>query len=239
MTAVKVTIKAIPRTILGRASKQLRVQGIVPGVLYGHNFKPVSVQVDGKEFQKCFSEAGETTLVYVALGDQSYPTIIHDVAKDAVSDKVLHVDFYKVKLDEKIHAKIPVELAGTAPAVKDFGGILLKHINELEVEGFPQDLPHQLIADVSVLKNIGEQILVKDLAISNKLKLTTNLNDIVVLIQAPISEEKLKEQLETSTGTAAEDVEVITKEKKEGEVAEDGTTSAEASVKPAKEESKK
>ena len=125
----QITIQSNARTITGRASKQLRKQGIVPAVIYGHGFKPVSVQVDGKEFQKVYAEAGETTIVYVSLDDQSYPTIIHDVARDASSDNILHVDFYKVRLDEKINAKIPVEIVGIAPAGKNFGGIMLKNIN--------------------------------------------------------------------------------------------------------------
>lgn len=216
----KIELSAQPRTIIGRATKSLRTQDLVPGVIYGHNFASVNIQIPLKAFQKAYGLAGESTLLYVRLGDDSYPTIIHDVAIDPVSDKPIHADFYKVKLDEKIHAKIPLIIIGESPAVKGLGGILVKNINEIEVEGFPQDLPHQFDVDISKLEKFRDHVQIKDLVISDLLTITANSEEIIALIQEPISEEKLKESLETAPAAGVDDVEVIKKEKKEGEVAE-------------------
>ena len=239
----KIEIKAETRIILGKPNKKLRARGIVPGVIYGDQFKARSIQVSLKDFQKVYAEAGESTLVYVNLDNEAYPTIIHDVSVDSIQDNVLHVDFYKVSLDEKIHAKIAVEIIGEAPAVKDFGGILVKNINEIEVEGFPQDLPHKFTVDVSVLKQIKDQITVKDMTIPKGIELKTSPNDIIVLIQEPISEEQLKAELETTSATSTDDVELIKKEKKEAEPGEEGEavpTAKAAEGKPAgKKEEKK
>ena len=194
----------------------------MPAVIYGHGFESLPVQVPVKDFEKVYAEAGESSVVYLNLEDKSYPTIIQDVARDPVSDKFLHADFYKVRLDEKIKAKIPLNFIGESPAVKEFGGILVKNISEIEVEGFPQDLPHQIDIDISSLKELKEHILVKDLSVSDKLKVEAEPEAIVVLVQEPISEEELKAQLETPTATP-EDVEVVKKEKAEEEVpAEEG-----------------
>jgi large subunit ribosomal protein L25 len=151
------------------------------------------------------------------VGDKEYPTIIQDVTKNPLSDELLHADFYKVRLDEKIKAKIPLNFIGESPAVKNLGGILVKNISEIEVEGFPQDLPHQVNVDISSLKELKGHILVKDLPISEKLKVEADPAAIVVLVQEPISEEELKAQLEAPTAPSAEEVEVIKKEKAEEE----------------------
>lgn len=224
----KIEIEAFPRSIVGRASKNLRNQGMLPAVIYGNNFASINIQVPVKEFKKVFKMAGETTLVYVKLDSATYPTIIHDVATDALHDSLLHADFYKVRLDEKIHAQIPVVMIGESPAVKSLGGILVKNINEIEVEGFPQDLPHEFAVDISSLVQFRDNIQVKDLKVPANVEIKANPEEIIALIQEPISEEKLKESLEAATTTTAEDVEVIKKEKKEEEPAEDGAAPTEA-----------
>lgn len=213
----KIQIQAEARDIAGRQVKQLRKQGILPAVLYGRGVKSVSLQIPLKDFTKAYAEAGGSTLVYITVGDKKYPAIIHDVALDPATNKYLHADFYQVRLDEKIKADIPVVFIGEAPAVKELGGILVKNVQQLEVEGFPQDLPHELTVDISGLAEIGRQILVKDIKVADSLKIHASPDEIVVLIQAPISEEELKKQLETAPAGTAEDVEVIKKEAKPGE----------------------
>lgn len=200
----------------------------MPAVIYGHGFNSLPIQVPVKDFEKVYAEAGESSVVYLNLEENNYPTIIQDVARDPVSDKFLHADFYKVRLDEKIKAKIPLNFMGESPAVKELGGILVKNISEIEVEGFPQDLPHQIDVDTSLLKEFKDQILVKDLSVSSKLEIEAAPEAIVVLIQEPISEEELKAQLEVPVAPLPEEVEVVKKEKAEEEavVAEEGKVEA-------------
>lgn len=228
----KVTLQAETRSIIGRQVKSLRRQGFVPAVVYGHEFKPLSIQVPLKDFERVYAEAGESTVVYLNVNGQDHPTIIHDIVRDALSDKFLHADFYKVRLDEKISAKIQLNFIGESPAVKGLGGILVKNISEIEVEGFPQDLPHQIDVDISGMAELRSHIQIKDLPISTKLEVKAEPEAIIALIQEPISEEELKAQLETPAAAAPEDVEVIKKEKPEEEVAEE--TPATPAEKPEK-----
>jgi len=229
----KITLQAETRNITGRKVKTLRREGFVPAVIYGHGFESLSIQVPVKDFEKVYAEAGESSVVYLNLGENNYPTIIQDVARDPVNDGFLHADFYKVRLDEKIKAKEPLNFVGESPAVKESAGILVKNISEIEVEGFPQDLPHQIDVDISSLKEFRDHILVRDLSVSGKLKVEADPEVIVALVQEPISEEELKAQLETPTA-APEDVEVVKKEK-----AEEETPAAEETVPAAKTEEKK
>lgn len=217
----KLELNAQKREVVGSGLNALRKSGYLPAVLYGKNQEAVSLQILVKDFKKAFELAGESTLIFINVDGQTYPTIIHDIAKDAVSDDILHADFYKVRLDEKIRAKVAVVFQGESSAVKDLGGIFVRNINELEIEAFPQDLPHEIIVDISSLKNIGEQILVENLKLDSKLKVIAEAQEIVATVQAPMSEAELEKALEAPTSTV-EDVEVIKKEKEE-EVPEEGT----------------
>lgn len=217
----KIELKAGKRELMGKKVKTLRHQGFIPAVVYGHKFPSISIQVPTKDFEKVYTEASESTLVYLNVDGQSYPTIIHDVVRDPLNDKFQHADFYKVKLDEKIHAKIQLNFIGEAPAVKSLGGILVKNISEIEVEGFPQDLPNKIDVDISGMTEFRSHILIGDLPISDKINIKIKPEEIVALIQEPISEEELKAQLETPVAAAPEEVEVIKKEKLEEETVEE------------------
>ena len=216
----KIELNAQKREVIGSGLNNLRKSGYMPAVLYGKGQESIPLQIPVKDFKKAFELAGESTLIFINVDGQSYPTIIHDVAKDAISESILHADFYKVRLDEKIKAKVTVVFQGESPAVKDLGGIFVRNINELEIEAFPQDLPHEITIDISLLKSMGDQILVKDLKLSDKLVVIAEDGEIIATVQEPMSEAELEKALEAPT-TTIEDVEVIKKEKEE-EVPEAG-----------------
>lgn len=219
----KIELQAQIRTVLGGKVNALRQSGFVPAVLYGKGQEPISLQVPKKDFAKTFHTAGESTLIYVIVDGQSYPTIIHDIARDPRTDDVIHADFYKVRLDQKVKASIPVEFAGESPAVKSLGGIFIRNINELEVEALPQNLPHSIVIDISKLEKFGDQIMIKDIKPDGDFKIHGHEEEIIATVQEPISEEELQKSLETTT--SVEDVEEIKKEKPE-EVVEEGETPA-------------
>ncbi|KKT50576.1 MAG: 50S ribosomal protein L25 [Candidatus Yanofskybacteria bacterium GW2011_GWA1_44_21] len=211
----KVELDAQVRAVLGSGVKALRRQGVLPGVLYGKGLESLNLQIPLKDFSGVLKSAGESTLVYLNLDGKTYPTIIHDVVYDPVTDEVLHADFYKVRLDEKIKAMVQASFVGESPAVRDLGGIFIRNVNELEVEALPQDLPHEITVDISNLKNFGDQILVKDIKLESGVKLTASEDEIVGTVQEPITQEQLEKELETKT--SIEDVEVIEKKKPEDE----------------------
>ena len=156
----KIELNAEKRSIIGSGLNKLRNSGYIPAILYGKNQENVSIQVQVKDFGKAFQSAGESTLIYLNVDGQSYPVIIHDVARDPLRDAVLHADFYKVRLDEKIKTKVPVVFEGEAPAVKELLGIFVRNVNELEVEALPQNLPHEISIDISSLKNFSDHIFI-------------------------------------------------------------------------------
>lgn len=211
----KIELNAELRSITGSKVRQLRASGFVPAVLYGKGQEPISLQVPQKDFNKTFRSAGESTLVYVSVDGQSYPTIIHDIARDPGSDAIIHADFYKVNLSEKIKTNVPVVFVGESAAVKE-GGILIRNVNELEVEALPQDLPHEISVDISGLAAFGDNVLLKDIKVGDKVQVLGNPEEIIAVVQEPISEEALKASLETTV--SVDDVEKVEKEKTDDEV---------------------
>lgn len=226
----KIELIAQKRKVVGHKVKHLRKEGFVPAVLYGKGMDSISLQVPLKDFSRTFKSAGESTLVYLSVDGQMYPTIIHGVARDPVSEKFTHADFYKVNLDEKIKTKIPVVFSGESPAVKDLGAIFVRNVNEVEVEALPQDLPHDISIDLSRLTNFGDQILLGDIDFGDKVKVLGRAEEIIATVQEPISEEELKASLEAPT-TDVSAVEEIKKEERAEEVVEEETIPVSSEVK--------
>ncbi len=227
----KIELNAEKREILGDRVRHVRKSGFIPAVLYGKGMASVSVQVPMKDFEKTLKSAGESTLVYLNVAGQSYPTIIHDVAREPIKDSILHADFYKVRLDEKIKTKIPVVFTGEAPAVRDLLGIFVRNVNELEVEAFPQDLPHEISIDISGLQQFGDQITVKDINLGDKVKILAEPDEIFATVQEPKSQEELEAELAAPT-TDVSAVEEIKKETEEEVPTEEGEAPVPAPAEP-------
>src|SRR3989338_2192762 len=191
----KIELNADTRTVLGSKVKSIRNSGLIPAVLYGKGQEVLNLQVPIKDFSKVLNEAGESTLVYINVDGKSYPTIIHDVAKDPVKDDIIHADFYKVSLTEKIKTKVPVVFVGESPAVKDLAGIFVRNVNELEVEALPQNLPYEISIDISSLKNFGDQIMVKDINLGSDVHIEVDADAIIATVQEPKSQEELEAEL--------------------------------------------
>ncbi|MCC6934367.1 MAG: 50S ribosomal protein L25 [Candidatus Yanofskybacteria bacterium] len=225
-TAAKLELEASTRDIVGSRVRQLRATGVVPAVLYGKGQEAMSVQVSGKEFDGIFRKAGESTLVYLKVGGQSYPTIIKEVERDALTGETLHADFYKVSLTEKIKAMVPVVFVGESPAVKELKAIFVRNVNELEVEALPQNLPHEVTVDVSSLKNFGDQITLGDVNVDDAV-LVGGADEIIATVQEPKSEAELEAELAAPT-TDVSAVEEIKKEEKPAEEGEEGAEAAPA-----------
>ena len=198
------------RKKFGKATKTLRRQGLIPAELYGHGVENLHLNMSAKEFQKVFKQAGESTLINLVLGGEQRPAMIHDINVDPITDEVLSVDFYQVRLDERIKVKVPLNFIGDSPAVKDKGGVLVKAVQELEVEALPGNLPHSLDVDISLIQDIGGNIHVKDIKLGGDVKILANDVTVVAAVIEKVSEEAVAAAPEVTV----ESVKVETEEKK-------------------------
>lgn len=184
------------------------------------------MEVSAKEFEKVYRQAGENTLVNLAI--ENHPpkrVLIHDVAKHFMKNEPIHVDFYEVDLTRKIHAEIPVRVVGVAAAVKELGGVLVKNLSTIEVEALPTNLPHEIEVDISRLKTFDDMIRLEDLRLGKEVKILGNPEELIIAVQPPRSEEELAE-LEKPTTDEAEEAAIKAVAAEEGEEGE-GAESAE------------
>lgn len=182
-------ISAKQRTELGKKVNSLRKEGILPAVLYGEGVESTPLSVSAKDFEKALAEAGESTLVTLWVeGGKPHNVLIHDVAKDPLTLRPIHADFYAVRMDRPIEANVPLEFVGASPAVAQEGGILVKVVQELEVRALPRDLPHAIPVDLSRLARIGDKLHVGDLALPQGVTLRAPKEEVVALVEPPRSE---------------------------------------------------
>ncbi|MDI6591868.1 MAG: 50S ribosomal protein L25 [Patescibacteria group bacterium] len=210
------SLQAKIRKIKGKKVKNLRKKGILPGVLYGPKIKEaLSVEVDSKQFEKIYQEAGESSLISLEIKDKKIPVLIHEVTKDSLTEKPIHVDFYQPSLEEEVEATVPLIFEGEAPAVKDLGGTLLKNISEIEVKALPQKLPKEIKVRIESLKTFEDNILIKDLKLPEGIKILRNPEEIVASVSPP---ERVEEELAKPIEEKVEEVKEVEKKKEEKEI---------------------
>lgn len=210
-------LQASLREEVGRGVASLRRRGLLPAVLYGKNLKALNLTLSERDFEHLFKQAGRSTILGLRVNGGLHAVLIKDVALDPRSERPLHVDFYQVKMDEKIRTAVPLHLEGVAPAVRNLGGILVVNKNEVEVECLPKDLPHAIVADLNQLETLEAALHVRDLIAPGRVKILDPGEEVVAVVTAPAVEEEAKPAL--SEAEAIQAVEV-TEKKEEGEAAE-------------------
>ena len=181
-------LNAVKRELTGRKVRKLRREGILPASIYGHEFEPMSIQFNAKEFNKIFAHVGESGLVDLDIDGKIYPVIFRNPQYQPVWNEMIHIDCYKVNLKEKITATIPLELIGESAAVKA-GNILVPVTEEIEVEALPGDLPEKIEVDITVLETLESIITVADLKIDReKIEIKTDPTQVVAKVEEPRAE---------------------------------------------------
>jgi large subunit ribosomal protein L25 len=178
----KTTLTAEKRTITGKKVKKLRKDGMVPANLFGKNVKSLSLQIPIKDFLTVYKKAGETGLVELKVDKETYHTLISKLQTHPLTRLPVHAEFHAVSLTEKIKAKVPVELIGESPAVRDGLGNLLQTLNEVEVEALPTDLPEKMEIDISQLSAVDQQLVVADFTQIKGVELLNGKDEVVAKI---------------------------------------------------------
>ncbi|PIZ67852.1 50S ribosomal protein L25, partial [Candidatus Roizmanbacteria bacterium CG_4_10_14_0_2_um_filter_33_96] len=206
----KVSLKAELRTIFGKKLNKVRKQGLVPGNIFGPDFKSKSISVVYKDLVKTYKMVGETGIVYISLDKENIPVLIKTIQKHPLSSSLLHIDFRKIDLSKKIETNVPVKAVGISEAVSQKAGVLLIQSETLLVEALPEDIPSHIEVDITVIKDIGQEIKVSDLKKSDKYEIKTPIEKVILGVVAHKEESIVPE-------TAVAAPEIITEAVKEGE----------------------
>lgn len=213
-----IEIKTKIRTTTGNGpARRLRMSGQIPAVLYGPKTESVLLSVNKNDLELLFKKGGigqvVLNLVIQKNGETTTrPAMIKELQTHPVSRNFIHIDFYEIKMDQKITAKIPVVTTGIAKGI-ELGGVLQIIRRELEVECLPLEVPESIEIDISDL-DVGDSIHVGKIRLESELEFLEDDNYTVVTVLTPKLEEEEPEEEEEVEGEEAE--------KEDGETPEAG-----------------
>ncbi|MEM7033520.1 MAG: 50S ribosomal protein L25/general stress protein Ctc [Chloroflexota bacterium] len=184
-------LQAEERTIFGKKVKKLRQAGQTPAEIYGRGSDNQSVQINAKELRNTLREAGLTNLISIKVGDKApVQALARNLQFSPIKRTLLHVDFYTVKMDEKVTVTVPVQLTGESDLVKDLGGTLMSGLTTLDIEALPADLPESIDVDISILESFSDSISVADLSLADGITVLSNAESLIATVQPPRTEEE-------------------------------------------------
>lgn len=210
----RVELRTESRVIVGKKVKRLRAENWIPAVIYGHDMPVTAVKAQERSLVKVLQEAGSTALINLFVDNKRKPYLVlaREVQRDPLTSRLLHVDFYQVRLTEKVKTTPRLEFIGTSPAVATGMGVLVHVMTQLEVECLPTDLISSIPVDVSVLENLDDSIVVGDLPVPPEVTVMADPADVVasvVPVRAALKEEaeeaELAEGLEVELGELVEE----------------------------------
>jgi large subunit ribosomal protein L25 len=200
------------------ASYRIRRSGRIPAILYGEGHDNVPLVLSKKDVIRILkSELGLNTLFRVSFGAEERDVMIKDVQIDPITDEVLHADLIQIDMTKAIRVSVPVELVGEAVGVKTEGGFIDFMTRELAIECLPALIPEHFAVDVSEL-HLHQSVKAGDVAIPEGIKLITEANVVIALVQMPAEEKaEVAAAVEEGAEAAPAEPEVIKKERPEKE----------------------
>ncbi len=209
------------RAVLGSAeSRRLRRQGLIPGVLYGRE-DPVSISIPERDLRSALTTRGglNAVLDVVVDGGKTHSSVLKEYQQDKIRGHITHVDLQEVRLDQPIHATVPVELHGEAVGVKE-GGVLTQVTSEVTVEALPMEVPEHLEADISEMQ-IGDTLRLSAIKLPEGVTLLDDPEEIVL---ASVTQPRTEDEPETTPEPGEEGAEPAAEgdEAASGEATADG-----------------
>ena len=173
--------------------RKLRKTDQVPGVYYSHNSKlSIPFSIDKKMLYSALRS--DASVYKISVGGKDRDVIIKSLQYHPISEDILHIDLYGVKMDTKITLKVPIVFVGQAEGVRA-GGVLNQTLTELEISCLPSHIPQNIEIDVTHL-NIGDTIRLDQLTLDENLELIGDKELLIASITLPTKEEEPEEVLE-------------------------------------------
>jgi len=218
----KVVLKATKRDVVGKQVKALRREGKLPAVIYGRHTDPVNVNLDAHAASVALAKVTSSSLVTIDVEGTEHTALVREKQRDYIKNRLLHVDFLAVSLTEKLRTSVPVHFVGLSLAVKDFNAVMVHNLEELEVECLPADLPERIDVDISVLNRPGEGIRLRDVHVSDNVRLLGDPDTMVAVATfAKVEEEVAVVGVEAGAVPAAAEPEIAVERGKKEDEADD------------------
>jgi large subunit ribosomal protein L25 len=208
-----------PREVKGKATKRLRKAGIIPANIFGHKEESQTVQVEALAFEALRRARGTKGIITLRMSgsDRAQTALVRHVQRDPRTGKILHIDFSRVSLTERITMKVPLRFVGEAPAVKDENGVLLHLLDALEVECTASDIVEYIEVDISPLTEIDAMLHAGDVQLPLNFTLITDPGESIAKVAATRAEkaeeaEEVAEAAAPAEAPAAEETDEGTSE---------------------------
>ena len=215
----EVVIKATQREVIGKQVKAMRRAGKLPAIMYGRGVNPLPLTLDLRETSRILSRVATSAILTLDVDGEKHMALVREKQRDVLRGTLKHIDFQVVSATEKIRVPVSVSVKGESLAIKDFNGVLVTGLEEIEVECYPQDLPEAIVVDISSILKIGDGIYIRDIVPPANVVILEDRDDMVVLVTSQAAEEVVEVAPVEGEVEAAEP-EVIEKGKKEEEVEE-------------------
>ena len=201
--AQQLELEVTRREITGKASKRLRKAGIIPANIFGHHEASQAVQLNAVAFERLRRSHRAKGIIALRMPDNTgvQTTIIRHIQHDPRTGKIIHVDFFRISMDERLNVKISLHFVGESPAVKNENGVLLHLMDTLEVECMAGDIPEFLEVDITPLAEIDAMLHAEDVKLPANFTLITDPKEGVAKIAATRAEKT--EEAEEATASAA------------------------------------
>jgi large subunit ribosomal protein L25 len=188
----KVVLKATKRDVTGKQVKALRRAGQLPAVIYGRHVEPISISLESHSAGLALSKVTSSSLVTIDVDGTEYFALVREKQRNFIKGNLTHIDFLALDLTEKIRTKVRLHYVGNSLAVKDYSAVLVHRTDALEVECLPTDLPERINVDISSMKEIGNSVRVRDIAIPENVTVLADEDDIVII--ATLAKEEAAEE---------------------------------------------
>jgi len=189
-------------------SKKYRKEGFIPSTIYGQGSN-INILIKKNVFNKLSHKITKSTVINLKLNDKTYDVLIKDYHKDYLKDDFYHIDFYELKTGKLVHFKIPLNFIGNAVGIKE-GGMLEKHLVELEVECLPKDIIASYDINIENMK-INDTLHVSDLNLDSKYKILSHQDEVIAHITGK-KEEEIEEEAVAAEVEVEEKAEEVKKE---------------------------
>ena len=189
----RIELRAEPRSVVGKQVRALRRSGTIPANVYGHGGS-TAVQMAVREAERVLARAGRTHLIELAM-DGGAPTtvLVKDYQRHPTRGSLLHVDCYRVAMNETLKIDVPLQLVGEAPGIKAYDASVFQSLTTVSAESLPRDLPEAIPVDMSVLTDLDSAVYVRDLPVPSGVTITADPDELVVKLLPPTVEEEPEE----------------------------------------------
>ena len=190
----RIVFHAENRKVIGKKVKNLRREGKLPAVIYGKNQEPVPILLDHKEATRILRDVSRASILTIDVEGKEYTALVRDRQREVISAEYIHIDFLAISMTETVRTQLNVFVVGESPAVEEFMAVVMTGTTSIEVEALPTDLPESISLDISVLENVGDTILVRDLELPKGVSCLNEPDEMLVVIASQAAEEVVEEE---------------------------------------------